>query len=238
MNFDNPTIAFVTGANRGIGAALVDALLTAGATKVYAGVRDAAAYRAPSPKVTAVALDVTDPESCERAAKEAGDVNLLINNAGTLASFDVLDMAMESFDLDLATNFFGPLHMARAFVPVLRRGTDPALVNVLTVLSVASMPGMGGYAASKAATWSLTMSLRHRLAADGIRVHGVFPGPVDTDMLADVQMPKTPPSAVAGAIVRGVIERTEDIAPDPMSEQVLGTFMSDPKAVERQFGAM
>lgn len=233
------SIALVTGANRGIGAALVQALLDAGAAKVYATARDASSLsRWEDPRVIRLTLDIRDPRSCAQAAAQAQDVQLLINNAGTLKSFDLLEAPDEAIETDFGTNFYGLLHMHRAFVPVLRGKTDATIVNLLTLLSVASMPAMGGYSASKAAAWSLTMGLRARLAKENIRVVGVYPGAVDTDMLRGVEMPKTAPAEVARQVLVGLEAGQEDIAPDPMSTQLWGLFLQDPKAVERQFAEM
>ncbi len=228
----------VTGANRGIGAALVNALLEKGARKVYATTRDVESFEHTDERVVPIALDVRDAASCERAASVANDIDLLINNAGTLSSFDLLAGDDEALALDFDTNFYGVLHTTRAFLPILRKQDGAAIVNVLTLLSVASMPAMGGYSASKAAAWSLTMSLRASLAKEGINVHGVFPGAVDTDMLEGVEMPKTPPSEVARNILAGIEEGQEDISPDPMSRQLWELFLKNPKAVEQQFASM
>lgn len=113
-----------------------------------------------------------------------------------------------------------------------------AIVNVLTLVALASMPGLGVYNASKAAAWSLTQSLRAHLASRGIDVVGVFPGAVDTDMLAGVDMPKTRPADIATAVLRGLSESTEDIFPDPMSSSLYAAWRADHKAVEKQFGTL
>lgn len=236
-------VAVVTGANRGIGAALVDALLDAGVAKVYATARrpDTLPRWAANPRVVALPLDVTDASSRARAAEVASDVALLVNNAGTLQSFDVLAGDDEALRADFETNTYGLLATTRAFLPALERAAtvgDAAIVNLLTLVSVASMPGIGGYSASKAAAWSLTLAMRAQLTGRGIAVHGVYPGAVDTDMLRGFEMPKTPPSDVAAAVVRGVEAGEEDIAPDPMSAELWTLFLRDPKAVERRFAAM
>ena len=242
MRIENE-VALVTGANRGIGEALVDALLAAGARKVYATARrpEALTRWAADSRVTAMALDVTHPASVAQAAQTAPDVSLLINNAGTLQSFNLLEASADALKVDFDTNFHGLLHTTRAFLPVLERASSrgqAAIVNMLTLVSVASMPGIGGYSASKAAAWSLTMALRAQLAPRGIAVHGVYPGAVDTDMIRSFEMPKTAPAEVAAEVVRGVTAGEEDIAPDPMSAQLWNLFRTDPKAVERQFAAM
>lgn len=233
----NQTTALVTGANRGIGRALVEALLERGAKRVWATARNIESLGFDDPRVTPAPLDVRDPDAARRLAEQAGDVDLLLNNAGTLHSYDLLTASPEALATDFDTNFFGLLHMARSFAPVLE-ANQGAMVNVLTLVSVASMPGIGGYSASKAAAWSLTQALRAQLGARGVFVHGVYPGAVDTDMIRDFEMPKATPASVADAILEGVASGQEDIAPDPMSRAIWATFLQDPKAVERQFGAM
>ena len=139
---------------------------------------------------------------------------------------------------NLATNFYGLLAVSKAFAPVIENNGGGAIVNLLTLVALASMPGLGVYNASKAAAWSLTQSMRAGLAAKGIAVHGVFPGAVDTDMLAGVQMAKTSAVEVAEAIVDGVSRSIEDIFPDPMSISLYDAWRKDHKAVEKQFGSM
>lgn len=229
------TIAFVTGANRGLGRALVDALLAAGAKKVYAASRDGNPGIVDA-RVVPVALDITDPAQVRAAAAAAPDVRILINNAGSLASFSVLDAEPKQIRHDLEVNFHGVLALVRAFVPSLATNGG-AVVNVLSIASFAAMPALGGYSASKAAAWSLTQALRAELRAKKIAVHAVFPGPIDTDMIRTFTMAKASPASVAQAIVDGVREGQEDIAPDPVSTSVAATFAKDPRAIEQQFGA-
>lgn len=241
MDIRNAT-ALVTGANRGIGHALVRALLDAGAKKVYAAARDLnslAATKALDPaRVVALQLDVTDRQRVTALPALAGDVNLLVNNAGVLDFGSILEVPLDAVARNFETNFYGPLLMARAFAPVIERNRGGAMVNVLTLVALASMPGLAVYNASKAAAWSMTQSLRASLAGKGVAVHGVFPGAVDTDMLAGVEMPKTSPADVARAVVAGLAEGREDIFPDPMSTQLYAAWRQDHKAVEKQFAAM
>lgn len=229
------TIAFVTGANRGLGRALVDVLLARGARRVYAATRDGKLAH-PDPRVVPIRLDVTNAAEVRAAAAAAKDTTLLVNNAGVLESFSVLDTDVERLRRDLDVNFYGVLGVVRAFAPALvaNKGT---IVNVLSVVSMASMPALGGYSASKAAAWSLTQSLRGELGPKGVRVHAAFPGPIDTDMIKGFDMPKTSAADVARAIADGVAAGTDDIAPDPMSADVLATFKKDPSAVERRFAS-
>lgn len=239
-------VMMVTGANRGIGRALVEALAKAGAKKIYATARDESAFGALSaidPKrVVPLRLDVTNPAHVEAAAARAADLDVLVNNAGLLASFNVLTSSRADLQRDFETNFFGVLDLTRAALPALVRaakeGRAPAVVNVLSVVSLASMAGLGGYAASKAAAMSLTQSLRAELAKQGIDVHAVFPGPVDTDMTKGIEMPKSTPASVAAAILAGLERGDADIGPDPMSADVLSTWRSSPKAVEQMFASM
>jgi len=235
------SVALVTGANRGIGRALVESLLEQGASRVYATARrlkDLEAVVALDPRrVTPLQVDVTNPVELSDAAAKAKDVSLLINNAGVLDFGSVLEAPAEAFARDFEVNFYGPLHSTRSFAPSLIR-TKGAVMNVLSVAALASMPGIGVYNASKAAAWSLTQSLRGDLGKKGVQVFGVFPGPVDTDMAREFPMTKATPLDVAREILAGIEAGVEDIFPDVMSKQVYGAWAADHKAVERQFAAM
>lgn len=241
MNIEK-SVALVTGANRGIGRELVRALLDAGAAKVYACARNpdtlTSVVALDSVRVKAAQVDVTNKESIVALSKMTGDVNLLINNAGVLDFGNILEVSDETLQRDFETNFYGKLFMARAFAPAIERNGGGAIVNILTLVSLVSAPGLAAYNASKAAAWSMTMSLRASLAGKGVAVHGVFPGAVDTDMIAAVEMPKASASEVANAIVAGIADNQEDIFPDGMSKQVYAAWCSDHKAVERQFASM
>ena len=232
--------ALVTGANRCIGRALVGALLNAGAAKVYAAARriDTLEDFLDNKRVLPVSVDVTDDKAIAALAERTRDVTLLVNNAGVLDFGPVLDAPLTAFERNFATNFYGVLAASRAFAPVIERNGGGTIVNILTLVALASMPGLGVYNASKAAAWSLTQSLRASLAGRNIAVHGVFPGAVDTDMLAGVEMPKARPEEVATAIVAGVSQSREDIFPDAMSASLYDAWRKDHKAVEKQFAVM
>jgi NAD(P)-dependent dehydrogenase (short-subunit alcohol dehydrogenase family) len=236
------TVALVTGANRGIGREIVAKLLLAGAPKVYAVARDAATLGATvgldPARVVPLQADVSDRAAVDALAARAADVTLLVNNAGVLDFGDVLDAEPAAFERNFAVNLFGTLNATRAFAPVIEARGGGAVVNILTLVALASMPGLGVYNASKAAAWSLTQSLRASLGRRGIAVIGVFPAAVDTDMLAAVDIPKTSPADVAEAIVAGIAAGREDIFPDPMSARFYAAWREDHKAVERQFAAM
>jgi NAD(P)-dependent dehydrogenase (short-subunit alcohol dehydrogenase family) len=241
MKIQNAT-ALVTGANRGIGRAFVKALLETGATKVYATARNIVSLEEvkafdPS-RVVPVQLDVTDQNQVTALSTMAPDVTLLINNAGILAFGSILEVPTETIADQFNTNFYGSLNMSRAFVPTIEKSGGGAIVNVLTVVALASMPGLASYNASKAATWSMTQSLRASVASKGIAVHAVFPGPVDTDMAAGIEFAKTSPADVATAVLAGIESGQEDIFPDPMSVQVYDTWKQDHKAIEKQFAIL
>jgi len=189
-------------------------------------------------RVVPLQLDLLDPKQIARAAAETGPVNLLINNAGVAAFGSILSGSPELVERDMQTNYFGTLNVIRAFAPQIEKAGGGAIVNLLSVVSLANMPALGGYSASKAASFSMTQAVRSELAKKNIRVHGVFPGPVDTDMAKDIPMAKTSPGDVARAILDGIESGLDDITPDSMSRDVHGAWLKDPKGVERQFGAM
>lgn len=236
------SIALVTGANRGIGREIVARLLAGGAAKVCAAARhetqlaDSIAFD--RERVVPLRADVSDPATIAALPRRAPDVTLLVNNAGVLDFGDVLEAPIEAFERNFSVNFYGTLHATRAFAPVIEANGGGAIVNLLMLVALASMPGLGVYNASKAAAWSLTQSLRASLSGKGVEVFGVFPGAVDTDMIAGVDMPKISASDVAKAIVDGISTGREDIFPDPMSRQIYDAWRHDHKAVEKQFAAM
>ena len=228
------SIPVVTGAARGLGRHLVDGLLERGAGKVYALARDTTAV-SQDPRVVAVAFDLTDPGSIAAAAARAADATLLINNASTAEFAGPLDADSDALRREMAANYEGTYTTIRAFIPILERADDAHLVNVLSLLSLASAPPMTGYAASKAAAHSLTQALRPVLAAKGIAVHGVYPAGIDTDMVAGLDVAKTPPAEVAAGILDGLTDDAEDIFPDPNAQAMSQTWWSNPKAFERAF---
>jgi NAD(P)-dependent dehydrogenase (short-subunit alcohol dehydrogenase family) len=232
MNLSTST-PVVTGAARGLGRHLVDELLERGAPKVYALARDTSRIRQ-DPRIVPVVFDLLDPASIEAAARRAADATLLINNASTAEFAGPLDGPADAVEREMAVNYHGTYATIRAFVPVLEAGGG-RIVNVLSLLSLASSPPMTGYSASKAAAHSLTQALRPVLAARGIAVHGVYPAGIDTDMVAGIDTPKTPPARVAASLLDSLAADEEDIFPDPNAQAVAPTWWSDPKAFERVF---
>jgi len=199
----------VTGANLGIGRALVDEALRAGAKRVYAGTRKPLTH--PDDRVTPLILDVTDAAQIRAATERVDALDVLVNNAGLGLLDDLGDRA--ELERHLAVNLFGTHAVTQAFLPQLTRSRG-AVVNVLSLVALASLPAMPAYSISKAAAFSLTQSLRAMLAPRGIRVHAVLTGPVDTDMVRGLEIPKATPESVARAIFEGVADGDEEIFPD------------------------
>jgi NAD(P)-dependent dehydrogenase (short-subunit alcohol dehydrogenase family) len=213
--------ALVTGANRGLGKAIVEELLRRGAAKVYAGARDPRTVDADDPRIVPVRLDVTDRNSVYAAAALAADVDLLVNNAGIAAGGSVFGPdGVESLRRQLETNTLGPLEVTRAFAPVLERNGGGAVVNVLSVLSWVTTPAASAYSASKAATWSITNAARGELRAQGTQVLGVHVGYLDTDMAAHVDAPKTDPAQLSGQVLDALEAGQDEVLGDDLSRGV------------------
>jgi NAD(P)-dependent dehydrogenase (short-subunit alcohol dehydrogenase family) len=224
----------VTGANRGIGQALVEEALSRGASRVYAGTRQPLSH--PDGRVTPLALDVTDAAQIRAGVKRVESLDILINNAGLALFDDLSDRAV--LEQHLAVNLFGPYTVTQAFLPLLTRSRG-AIVNVLSLAALATLPIVPAYSISKAAAFSLSQSLRALLAGQGVSVHAVLAGPVDTDMSRGFDVPKAAPESVARAILDGVEKGEEDIFPDPMSESLAESWRSGAaKALERQNAAL
>ena len=224
----------VTGANRGLGQALVEEALRRGAKRVYAGTRQPLAHV--DGRVTPLILDVTNAEQIQEAVERVESLDILINNAGLALYDDLSDRA--AIEQSLAVNLFGPYGVTQAFLPLLTRSRG-TIVNVLSVVAFAPLPIVPAYSISKAAALSLSQSLRALLAGQGVRVHAVLAGPVDTDMSRGFDVPKASPESVARAIFDGVEKGEEDIFPDPMSESMAESWRSGAaKALERQFVAL
>ena len=232
MTFAGMTV-LVTGANRGIGQALVEEALARGARRVYAGMRQPVAH--PDPRVMPLRMDVTDAVQIQEAAGQVESLDILINNAGLALYDDLSDRA--ALERSLAVNLFGTYGVTNAFLPMLTRSRG-AIVNNLSLMALAPLPLTPAYALSKAAAFSLTQSLRALLAGRGVRVHAVLTGPTDTDMTRGFDIPKASPQSVARAIVDAVESGEEDIFPDPMSASVADSWRGGAaKALEREQAA-
>ena len=218
-------VALVTGANRGLGASIAQALLDAGAT-VYGGARDPASIT--NDRLIPVRLDVTNDDDVANAARTCTAVSIVVNNAGILRqSTSLADGGIEAARAEMETNYFGSMRVARAFAPALRDNGGGALVNVLSVLSFISMPQGATYSASKSAAWSLTNALRIELRSQGTLVVAVHAGFIDTDMAAGVRGDKVSPETVAHQIVTAVATGTEEVLADATSEMVKAALPND-----------
>jgi NAD(P)-dependent dehydrogenase (short-subunit alcohol dehydrogenase family) len=223
----------ITGANRGIGRALVDEALRRGAKRVFAGTRSGLQHT--DKRVTPVTLDVTSVSQIQRAADEVDTLDLLINNAG-VAIYDDLSK-VDVIEQHLAVNLFGPLRVTHAFLPLLKRSRG-AIVNNLSLAALAPLPVLPAYSLSKAAAFNMTQSLRAFLAGQGVTVHAVLLGPVDTDMTRGFEIPKSSAETAARGIVDGLERGDDEIFPDPASQSVAESWRTGAaKALERQFAA-
>lgn len=232
MNIANKTV-LITGASRGIGRALIEEALRRGAKRVYAGTRGPLAHA--DTRVSPVMLDVTSAADIQRAVTSIDNLDVLVNNAG-VAPYDDLNNP-DILERTFAVNLFGVLNLTRAFLPLLKRSRG-AIVNHLSIVALAALPLIPAYSVSKAAALNLTQSLRALLAGDGIKVHGVLLGPVDTDMNRGLNIPKATTASAARGIFDGLERDEEDIFPDPTSQSLAEAWRnSAAKALERQFAA-
>jgi NAD(P)-dependent dehydrogenase (short-subunit alcohol dehydrogenase family) len=213
------SVAFITGANRGIGLAFVEALLAEGAKKVYAAARNPETVNLAG--VHAVRLDVTKPDEVVAAAGTCGDVSLLINNAGiSLRSSFLGADGMSAARSVMETNYFGPLAVSRAFAPVLVGNGGGVIVNVLSALSWVTLPTSGTYSASKSAAWALTNGLRTELRGQGTQVIGLHVAFVDTDMARHVSAPKATPAEVVRQVLTALEAGREEVLADQLTRQI------------------
>ena len=236
MHINEQTI-LVTGANGGIGQALINAFLAAGAKKIYACARDVASleHLRNNEKIQLVKLDITNTAHIEKAGATCGDTTVLVNNAGMGGSGLLGSPAAARAEMEV--NYFGTLAMCSAFAPVLGKNGGGCMVYMISVIGLVNMPSIGTYCASKAALHSLTQGLRGVLAAQKTTVIGVYPGPVDTRMTDGLEMPKASAESVAQEILQGLKNRAEDIYPDAYSKSIQKALAVDAKQVERELAA-
>ncbi|MTE14485.1 SDR family oxidoreductase [Nocardia aurantiaca] len=210
----------VTGGQRGLGRAFAREFLHRGAAKVYVSARKPESSG--DPRIVPVELEVTDPDSIAAVAERAGDVSIVVNNAGVLRPAPLLQTEMADVVETFETNVFGPLRIARAFAPILAANGGGALVDIHSVLSWSS--GAAAYGASKAALWSITNSLRIELAGQGTQVVGVHLGFADTDMVKAIAAPKISPAEVALAVADGLEQGATEVLVDDFARQVKATL--------------
>lgn len=235
MKIEN-SVVLITGAGRGLGSALVEAVLSKSPKRVYVGARNLEQVQRfiydYGNEVIPVKLDITNIEDVNSVARIATDVNVLINNAGVISEGAILEAPLDFIKRDMDVNYFGTLNMLRAFSTIIEANNGGAIVNILSISALANTPNIGSYSASKAAGQSLTQAVRPHLFKRGISVHGVFPGPVDTDMTSQLNITKAKPIDVAHDILTGVEQGEEDIFPDEMSRQGNLAWRNDPKMLE------
>ncbi|MEE3064826.1 MAG: SDR family NAD(P)-dependent oxidoreductase [Actinomycetota bacterium] len=224
----------ITGGNRGIGRALVDEALNRGASRVYVGSRKPLANF--DSRVTPLVLDITEPAQIRQSVTQVEAVDILINNAGVALYDDLSDRS--ALEQHLAVNLFGTYAVINAYLPLLAR-CGGSIVNNLSLNALAPLPIIPAYSVSKAAAFSLTQSLRFTLASQGIRVHAVLTGPVDTDMTRGLEIPKASPQSVAQGIFDGLENDEDEIFPDALSQSLAGMWRTGPaKALEHQYSAL
>jgi NAD(P)-dependent dehydrogenase (short-subunit alcohol dehydrogenase family) len=232
MSLSNKVV-LVSGANRGIGAAMVREMLKHPVRKIYAGARDTQSLpRFEDSRVVPLQLDVTDDASVKQAAETAADVEILVNNAGTMAFGDWVNIPPDVVDADMNTNFYGTFRVIRAFAPRLVGRGSGTIVNNVSIVGLGAVPVLAGYSASKAALHSLTQGLRGTLAKSGVKVLGIYPGPVDTDLAKGIPLAKTTPEQAAASIVRGIDAEQTHIFPDPMALQVEQLWAANGRQLE------
>jgi len=233
MTITDKTI-LVTGANRGLGQALVEEALIRGAQRVYAAARQPFAH--PDDRVTPLIMDVTDWAQIQRAVESVESLDILINNAGVSLPDDLSSRA--AFEQHFDVNVYGPLMVTQALLPSLTQSRG-RIVNVVSIGAFAAVPILPAYSASKAAAFSVTQSLRALVAGRGVSVHAVLPGPIDTDMIRELPIPKASPASVARASFDGLENGDEEIFPDPFSEMLAESWrVGAAKELERQNAAL
>jgi len=218
-SLQNATV-LVTGANGGLGTEFVRQALARGAARVYATARSPRAWD--DPRVVALTIDVTDPQSIAAAAEAAHDVSVVVNNAGATISGGILDAPMDEVHALFETNVFGPLEIARAFAPVLARNGGGALIDIHSALSWLARGGV--YSATKAALWSFTNSLRLALLDQGTQVIGAHLGYADTPMTVNVTAPKADPADIVARIFDGLESGEHEVLADDTSRAVKGAL--------------
>lgn len=237
--------ALVTGANRGIGLGLVQALINKGLKQIYLAGRDFAAQQSlaiqlknPVTELIPLQLDVTSAADIQQAAATISQLDFLFNNAGIATGTGfIAENSGEIAVREMATNYFGPVNLTRALLPALKNSTGGAIVNVSSIAGIANMPLLGPYSAAKAALHSFTQCLRAELSKTNLLVQGVYPGPIETRLSEGYDMPKATPAKVADVVLKAIENGEEDVFPDAMSIHWYETFKSNPKQLEKEYAS-
>src|SRR5262245_32748068 len=232
IDIANKTV-LITGANRGIGRALLTEALRRGAARVFAGSRGP--IEIADDRVTKLTRDVTNMSQIQHAVEVVDTLDVLINNAGVAIYDDLSNLKVIEQHLDV--NLLGTLRVTHAFVPLLKR-SHGAIVNNLSLAALAALPMIPAYSVSKAAAFNLTQSLPALLASEGVTVQGVVLGPVATGMNRGLEIPKASPESAAAGIFDGLARGEEEIFPDPVSQSIAENWrVGAAKGLERQFAA-
>ncbi|QQD16013.1 SDR family NAD(P)-dependent oxidoreductase [Sphingobacterium sp. UDSM-2020] len=233
--FKDKTI-LITGANRGIGRSFVEALLNNGVGKIYATCRDV--NKMPTfndDRIVHLALDITDDKQVALVASAAQDTEILINNAGTVNPGNILEGGLLGMENDLQVNYFGTIKMMRAFAPILIRNKPSLMINIISIAAYSPLPSIAGYAASKAALFSATQSVRIELAKKDVSVYAVNPGAIDTDMNKGSDWKMADPDRTAIKILENVSDGTLDSIPDEMGQGMYTTWREEPAKLAKLF---
>ncbi|MDR0265515.1 MAG: SDR family NAD(P)-dependent oxidoreductase [Sphingobacterium sp.] len=233
--FKNKVI-LITGANRGIGQSFVKALLNSEARKIYVTCRDLRKMPAfDADRIVPLQLDITDDKQVAMTAITASDTEILINNAGTLSPGNMLQGNLSGMENDLKVNYFGTIKMMRAFAPILIKNKPSLLINIVSIAAYSPLPSIAGYAASKAALYSATQSVRIELAKKDVSVYAVNPGAIDTDMNkgSDWNMPD--PDSIAIKILESIALGKLDIVPDDMGQGMYAAWRDEPAKLSKIF---
>ncbi len=236
MQIFKDKVILITGANRGIGKSFVKALLNSEARKIYVTCRDLKKLPAfDDDRIVPLQLDITDDKQVAVTAMTASDTEILINNAGTINQGNVLEGSLIGMENDLKVNYFGTIKMMRAFAPILIRNKPSILINIVSIAAYSPLPSIAGYAASKAALYSATQSVRIELAKKDVSVYAVNPGAIDTDMNkgSDWNMPD--PDSIAIKILESIALGKLDIIPDEMGQGMYAAWREEPAKLSKIF---
>ncbi|WP_298487045.1 SDR family oxidoreductase [uncultured Maribacter sp.] len=232
-------ITLITGANRGIGKSLVKASLEKGARKIYATCRDL--NKMPNfedERVVTLELDITDNSQILKIVEKAKDVEILINNAGVLSQGNVLEGEVSGFENNMNVNYYGTINMMRAFAPILEKNSPAKIINIVSIAAYSPLPFISGYAASKAALFSATKSVRIELAKKGITVYAINPGAIDTDMNKGSEWDMPAPDGIATIILDKVEAGELDVIPDEMGQGMYKAWREEPSKLAEMFSNM